>query len=332
MYDFYRIELQVHCGGEKSMAQRKNLIGCRFGKLTVIEKTEKTQDRYAVWKCRCDCGKEVEVNTKRLTRGTITNCGCIPKKAGHTGTGAVDLTGQKFGELTVLSRAEKKGGRTQWNCLCSCGKHTIVSTQNLKAGKTKSCGCQRYNRGTRREDLTGKRFGNLTVLYPVKEKDGKSMKVWHCKCDCGNETDVSESGLIYGNCKSCGCLKQEIWKNIPNQLHRIDGTCVEMLEKRKYRKDNTSGFRGVYQKKNGHYRVMIGFKGKRFYVGTYKKYQDAVEARLEAETQIHDRFVQAYYAWQEEAGHRGTDKEQFPFIFEVERVKGEFQITTNIKV
>ena len=66
----------------------------------------------------------------------------------------------------------------------------------------------------------------------------------------------------------------------------VDGTCIEMLESRKYRRDNKSGFRGVYQMKNQKYRVSIGFKGKRYYVGTYKDYDEAVRARLAAEETV----------------------------------------------
>lgn len=314
------------------MAQRQDLTGRRFGKLTVLGKTGKTEDRYTVWHCRCDCGREIDVNTKKLTRGTITNCGCIPKKNAKNGTILEDLTGQVFGSLTVLSRAENRGKRASWNCRCSCGNEKIVTAQNLKSGRTKSCGCRRYHREGCHEDLTGKRFGKLTVLYPAGKIDEESAMGWHCRCDCGQETDISERKLLYGISKSCGCLRQETWDNIPNQLHRIDGTCVEILEKRKYRKDNTSGFRGVYKKKEGSYRVTIGFKRKHFYVGTFKEYQDAVEARLQAEEEIHERFVRTYYTWQKELEEKGMDKEQCPFIFDVEKVNGSLQVTTNVAV
>lgn len=313
------------------MARGKDLTGQRFGMLTVVEKTEQKEDRYVVWKCRCDCGGEIEVNTKRLIRGTITNCGCVPKTSMRNGPVAEDLAGQVFGELTVLERAESNGGRTRWKCRCSCGKETVVTARNLKAGRTKSCGCRKYIRDSHHEDLTGRRFGRLTALYETGEEKEKSSILWHCRCDCGNEIDVPESGLIYGNCKSCGCLKKEVWQNIPNQLHRIDGTCVEWLEKRKHRSDNTSGFRGVYHTKSGHYRVTIGFKGKRFYLGTYKNYQEAVNVRLEAEEQIHDKFVRAYYIWKQEAG-AGENEEAQPLIFEVERIDGDFHVTTNVNV
>jgi hypothetical protein len=53
-----------------------------------------------------------------------------------------DLTGQKFGELTVIQRAENdKKGRTQWLCQCDCGKQKIIRGSSLTFGNTKSCGC-----------------------------------------------------------------------------------------------------------------------------------------------------------------------------------------------
>ena len=53
----------------------------------------------------------------------------------------IDLIGQRFGRLTVLQRAESKGGRTYWKCRCDCGNETIVLADNLRRGLQKSCGC-----------------------------------------------------------------------------------------------------------------------------------------------------------------------------------------------
>lgn len=55
----------------------------------------------------------------------------------------IDLTGQRFGRLTVIERSEKtaKGCSVYWKCICDCGNETIVSRDNLKGMKTKSCGC-----------------------------------------------------------------------------------------------------------------------------------------------------------------------------------------------
>ena len=51
-----------------------------------------------------------------------------------------DLTGEKFGELTVSSRTENIGKHAAWNCLCSCGATTVVSATHLISGHTQSCG------------------------------------------------------------------------------------------------------------------------------------------------------------------------------------------------
>jgi len=53
----------------------------------------------------------------------------------------LNLIGQKFGRLTVISPAEKKGKHYRWNCMCECGGATIAATTSLRQGNTKSCGC-----------------------------------------------------------------------------------------------------------------------------------------------------------------------------------------------
>jgi hypothetical protein len=54
---------------------------------------------------------------------------------------AIDLTGQRFGRLTVVSRVENIKDRTAWLCRCDCGKEKIVRGYSLRLGDTKSCGC-----------------------------------------------------------------------------------------------------------------------------------------------------------------------------------------------
>lgn len=54
-------------------------------------------------------------------------------------------------------------------------------------------------------DLTGQRFGYLTVTERAPNRRGKVY--WHCKCRCGNETDVQSFDLIFGKVRSCGCYR-----------------------------------------------------------------------------------------------------------------------------
>ena len=175
-------------------------------------------------------------------------------------------------------------------------------------------------------------FANKRRIHlPLPTRSERISMIAQCRCDCGNEVDVTEDGLLHGNYRSCGCLRQEIWKELPGQLHMVDGTCVEMLEKRKHRSDNTSGFRGVYQLRNGKYRATIGFKGKRFYIGTFVDYQDAVQARQEAESTIHEGFVRAWYSWNRQAEKDPGWARNNPLVYEIQRINGEFQVTTNMK-
>ena len=53
----------------------------------------------------------------------------------------VDLTGQRFGRLTVIKRDENNGKKVMWLCRCDCGNETTVFSGYLRNGDTKSCGC-----------------------------------------------------------------------------------------------------------------------------------------------------------------------------------------------
>ena len=63
-----------------------------------------------------------------------------------------------------------------------------------------------------RYDMTGERYGRLTVESIFRHKQGNKELLWHCKCDCGNYTNVSRDKLIKGTTKSCGCLQRELAK------------------------------------------------------------------------------------------------------------------------
>lgn len=59
----------------------------------------------------------------------------------------IDLTGQKFGRLTVLKRVENKGTSIYWLCKCDCGNEKIIRGDSLKQGLTNSCGCLQKRKG-----------------------------------------------------------------------------------------------------------------------------------------------------------------------------------------
>ena len=248
----------------------------------------------------------------------------------------LNLAGNRYGQLTALKRVKGDSRYATWECRCDCGNLIYVESRRLQSGKILSCGCvkkenEKKRVGRRAEDLSGRRYGKLVALYPLGKTEKSGSILWRCRCDCGNEVDVSVSSLNNGNNKSCGCLKKEYQRLVHDRLHRIDGTCIEWLDGRKSRSDNTSGFRGVFRKKNGKYSVSIGFKKKIYNIGTFEEYSDAVEARLRAEKMIHDGFVEAHEYWLERAEHDPEWAEDNPFSFDVEKENGILVIRNSME-
>ena len=66
------------------------------------------------------------------------------------GRKCIDLTGQKFGRLTVIERAENKGRNVCWLCKCECGNEKVIVGGNLKSGKIMSCGCWNSEKSSER--------------------------------------------------------------------------------------------------------------------------------------------------------------------------------------
>ncbi len=115
-----------------------DLSGEIFGRLRVIERSENNKQNKTTWKCQCQCGNEVIVSRNELRSGDTNSCGCLRKDMRR-----IDISGQKFGKLMVLEIAESRGKSTCefWKCKCDCGNEHICSSQHLRLGQVKSCGC-----------------------------------------------------------------------------------------------------------------------------------------------------------------------------------------------
>lgn len=118
------------------------------------------------------------------------------------GIGA-QLEGEHFGRLTVIAQDanDSKSNHRFWLCTCECGNGTIVNSNRLTSGKTKSCGCLRELG----ENLVGKVFGRLTVISEEQYKH--PGKAWLCRCECGNGIITRTGNLKNGSPRSCGCLR-----------------------------------------------------------------------------------------------------------------------------
>ena len=132
-----------------------------------------------------------------------------------------DLTGKKFGYLTVLHRVENhRNGRIMWLCECECGNTRKVTSHDLKDGTVKHCGCKRIKYSI------GEHFNEWTVIDRIQTKDGKYK--WLCECSCGTRrTFKSLTTLKNGKSKSCGCKQ---YKDLTGR-HFGDWTVLKLAER-----------------------------------------------------------------------------------------------------
>lgn len=134
---------------------RKRLIdltGIRFGRLVVIKRGdvpngEKNNIRKRVyWLCQCDCGNMTTVVGDSLRYGVTMSCGCLSReKTAEVGRNTlIDLTGLRFGMLTVIKRTDapdnvKDTHEAYWLCKCDCGGVISARGTHLRRGETVSC-------------------------------------------------------------------------------------------------------------------------------------------------------------------------------------------------
>ena len=191
-----------------------------------IEKNKSRKNKATYWECFCKkCKGTFHTESQNVTK--VKSCGCSRRYKD-----VEKEIGQKYGHLTILEvdweRTEQEYAKGKqlgvfYKCQCDCENKTIKTYRlnSIKFGHIKSCGCSRFNNPLIMEDLTGQKFGRLTVIKRDLERDFGELKEkgtrrgnvhWLCRCDCGNEKLSSVTGwqLKSGHTQSCGCLNSEI--------------------------------------------------------------------------------------------------------------------------
>lgn len=161
-----------------------------------------------------------------------------------------NLTGQKFGKLTVVEFI----GNSRWQCLCDCGEVTSVITANLKRGNTKSCGCIKRQESNKRATKHG--------FYGTK-----AYKSWcSIKKRCTNPKDPS-----YKNYGAKGILLCDEWLNDPKAFCEYVGVApsekhsIDRIDNSKgYEPGNVRWANDYEQANNKTNNVKIEFQGQSF--------------------------------------------------------------------
>lgn len=225
------------------ISKKYDLSGNKYGKLTVIEKTDNPNNKKkrTFWRCECDCGNESIVDTSRLLSGKATQCwDCAHMKTGSAKR--KDLTGQRFGKLIVTDMiygSKDKNGkqRTYCDCKCDCGKSVIRLVDGLYSDVLCSCGCARKEISDKLSiNIIGETFGYLTVLEEYKDETPRKVK---CICKCGNVGIYIKTDVLSQYTQSCGCLRIERTsssntKDWTNFINDYDIEIISPYEKNKH--------------------------------------------------------------------------------------------------
>lgn len=229
----------------------------------------------------------------------------------------IDLTGQKYGRLTVIKRVQDyispNGNHyLKWLCRCDCGNEKTVFGCSLRSGDTKSCGC--YSK-----EIQGKRNKkyNSWELFMTTNKavgtDNKGLKFtidiedW-VKCK-DYSWFVDKDGYVYVKTSISGKYTQ-LHRFLTNptddmQVDHINGDTLNncksnlrivtaqqnAMNHKKY-SNNSSGCPGVsWDKQTKKWTASIGYKGKNIYLGCYTNIEEAVKARQEAEKKYFGEYT-----------------------------------------
>ena len=191
-----------------------------------------------------------------------------------------DLPERKVVTASVLRSWRKRMNESGMSPRTIEGYVTSVNMLLRDMGHRELC----FTQG-RQADLTNRVFGRLTAIEQVRERRAPNRSVyWRCRCTCGKEIEAPANQLLKGSYQSCGCLKLE---QLQDANGYIDNTCLRMVLSDTVRSDNTSGYPGVYRKKDT-WAARIQYKGKIYALGCYTKIEDAIRARKEAEAWVKD--------------------------------------------
>ena len=226
--------------------------------------------------------------------------------------------GERFGRLIVIGDGgwhESPSGKSRVRlvrCKCDCGKDVTVVLQNLKSGRTKSCGCLQIENTIK----SCRKYNTFEIV-------GEDC-ICHCEngdfiCDAEDYDlikdrfwAISKEEYAFTNTKGNGrvvrahrlimkCENGEIIDHIDgdrannkkSNLRVCDAT--QNSQNRKVTSFNKSGKIGVsYNKRDDRYVAYIQIKGKMKYLGQYRNIEDAITARITAEEKYFGEFAPKY--------------------------------------
>lgn len=209
----------------------------------------------------------------------------------------LDLTGQEFGRLTVLRRAENsKGGKARWFCSCECGEQRVVCGAYLRSGNTTSCGCrqrevvsERNSRGpntyrvwedfvyflleNRKGEVAGETRTNLgffNMMRPYRwHLTGSGYVATRVEQPDGTRKRLFMHHLLLPDGDKCGLEVDHIDRDPSNNDIFNLRYCTRQQNQANKAPCSKSGYKGVCRNGQG-WLAQIKKGGKKHYLGTFK--------------------------------------------------------------
>lgn len=228
-----------------------------------------------------------------------------------------DLSGKKYGRLSVIGTAPKQGRHIMWMCLCDCGNVVKVRNDHLLKGETKSCGCWIAERTAQRNRENAKKivyeihndcavgkfvsgeefYVDVEDLHKISDKAWSLTKKGYLRHMYRDENNNTRSYSMHqyilgvvGKKVQVDHIDRNKMNNRKSNLRICDS--FGNARNRGERKNNTSGFTGViYKKSENKWYASFSINKKRKYIGGFDDFKDAVIARYRAEQEYYGEYA-----------------------------------------
>lgn len=146
-----------------------DLTGKKFGRLT-----PQYYIKGGKWHCKCDCGNELDVDTRNLNSGHSKSCGCLNKDI-NSKKNTIDMSTFENEGIKVLERdGSTSNGIAKWKCLCKyCGRIFSTEGNHLREGVVNSCGCIHSSNEQKITQLLIKNNIPFVAQYTFSDLTGK---------------------------------------------------------------------------------------------------------------------------------------------------------------
>ena len=249
-------DIRFHSG------KAKDLSGMQFGYLTAIEPTGEKREKGHIWRCVCRCGTEVECLANNLLKGNTTSCGCLRREHLKTVNKFIDGTSLRQSlEEQVYSNRSSSG-------------YTGVTGRDGKWRAQITYKGQTYSLGS---------YTNLADAVKARAR-GKEL------------VQMDALGLLD--------FYEELHKNDPALPNRAQRKTIQKTPEAEpasrseavaMRRDNTSGYPGVFQKLDK-WAAKITYQKITYRLGSYQRIEDAIAVRKEAEQAL-QRDPEGFPEW-----------------------------------